>query len=70
MSDKIAKKKAELELLEAEAEFRAKKADGSLTIEDRHALRELRQSFRENVRQPVKDGAAVETINSKAKAHK
>lgn len=68
MSDKIARKKAELELLEAEAEFVAKKQSGKLTADDRHALRELRQAFRQNHRTPVENGASVESIGAKAKA--
>ncbi len=53
---------AELELLAAEEEFVAKKLAGTLTNEDRLALRELRASYRLNHRAAVKDGATVGTI--------
>ena len=69
MSDKIAKKKAEVALLEAEAAFSAKKKAGKLTDKDRHELRALRQSFRDNHRSPVVDGASVEAIGAKAKVN-
>ena len=69
MSDKIARKRAELELLEAEAEFVEKKQSGKLTDEDKHNLRALRRSFREDVREPVKEGAAPQAVGSKAKAN-
>jgi len=70
MSDKIARKQAELDLLIAEAEFIEKKQSGELTNDDRLALRELRQAFRDGFRQPTKDGAAPKAIGSKAKAEK
>lgn len=63
---KLERKRAELALLEAEAEFVAKKADGSVTVEDKEELRALRQVFREEHRQPA-PGAAVESISSKGK---
>jgi hypothetical protein len=66
MSDKIARKEAELALMKAEAEFIAKKKAGKLTNEDRLALREMRQAYRLNVRQPVADGAAPAAIGTKA----
>lgn len=67
MSDKIERKRKELEVLEAEAEFREKKAAGTLTNEDKLALRALRQEFRENHRQ-AKPGASPAAISNKAKA--
>lgn len=66
MSDKIARKEAELALLKAEAEFVAKKKAGELTNEDRLALRALRAEYRSSVRRPVKDGVSVEAIGTKA----
>ena len=69
MSDKIAAAKAALAVLEAEAEFAAKKADGTLTSEDKLALRALRQEYRENLRKPVKDGAAPAAIGVKAEVN-
>ena len=69
MSDKIARLKAQLELAELEAEFVAKKAAGKLTYEDKVALREARQAYRENVRQPVQDGAAPAAIGASAEVN-
>jgi len=66
MSDKIARKEAELALLKAEAAFREKKAAGKLSPEDKLALRALRQEYRENQRPPVVDGAAPAAIGAKA----
>jgi hypothetical protein len=66
MSDKIAAAKAALALLEAEEAFKAKKAAGELTTEDKLALRALREEFRSNTRTPVKDGAAPAPIGAKA----
>ncbi len=63
------KKKAELAVLVAEEEFRHKKANGEATAEDRHALRALRQQFREEFRQPVKDGAAPDVIGAEAEVN-
>lgn len=67
MSDKIARLKAELALEVAQAEFVEKKKAGTATLEDRLALRELRQDFRDNHRSPVKDGAQPGPISAKAK---
>jgi uncharacterized protein YnzC (UPF0291/DUF896 family) len=69
MSDKIARKRAELELLEAEAAFVEKKKAGTLTSEDRVALRALRQAYRSGARPPVKDGASVAAIGAKAEVN-
>jgi hypothetical protein len=69
MSDKIARKKAELTLLEAEAEFVAKKQKGTLSNEDRVALRALREAYRLDVRQPVVNGAAPAAIGAKAEVN-
>jgi len=69
MSDKIAKKKAELAVLEAEAEFSKKKAAGKLTQADKEDLRALRKAFRENHREPTKDGAAPAALGAKAKVN-
>lgn len=66
MSDKIARKEAELVLLKAEAEFVAKKEAGELTSEDRLALRALREAYRLTYRGPVKDGVSVAAIGTKA----
>jgi hypothetical protein len=66
MSDKLARKRAELALLEAEEAFREKKAGGEVAREDKLALRELRQSFRDEYRQPVSEGAAPAAIKPKA----
>lgn len=68
MSDKIARKQAELDLLKAEAEFVEKKEKGKLTHDDRLALRALRQEFREKYRTP-KPGASPAAIGTKAKAN-
>lgn len=67
MSDKIERKQKELELLKAEAEFVEKKEAGTLTDEDKHALRALRQEFRESYRSP-KPGASPAAISNTAKA--
>lgn len=66
MSDQLARKRAELELLEAEAAFKEKKAAGELTNEDRAELHAVRTAYRLNYRQPVKDGAAPEVIGTEA----
>lgn len=65
MSDKIARMKAEVALLEAEEEFTAKKASGKVSRDDKDALRALREAFRTEWRQAVKNGAAPEAINTK-----
>jgi hypothetical protein len=69
MSDKIARKEAELALLKAEAEFVEKKQNGTLTNEDRLALRALREAYRSDVRLPVVDGAAPAAIGAKAEVN-
>lgn len=68
MSDKIAKLEAELALKKAEAAFVDKKKAGKLTSKDRAELFALRQAFRENHRQPAKNGAAPAAIGAKAEA--
>lgn len=57
---------AELHLLENEALFAQKKADGTLTSEDRHALRALRQEYREKYRAEPANGVQVGAINSRS----
>jgi hypothetical protein len=69
MSDKIAAAKAALAVLEAEEEFRVKKAAGELTKEDRLALRALREDYRLNVRKAAKNGAAPAAIGTKAEVN-
>lgn len=69
MSDKIARKEAELALLKLEAAFVAKKKAGKLTVDDRLALRAARQDYRLNVRRPVKNGAAPAAIGTKAEVN-
>jgi hypothetical protein len=70
MSDKIAKLEARLALVKAEQAFAEKKEDGSVTAEDKLALRELRRDFRENHRTPVKNGAQAPVIKAKAQPKK
>lgn len=67
MSDKIAAARAALAVLEAEEEFRQKKLAGEVTVEDKLALRALREEYRSNHRRPVKDGAAPGAIGAAAK---
>jgi hypothetical protein len=57
---------AELVILRAEAEFREKKAAGTLTREDRFVLRELREAYRLNDRPVVADGVQVTAIGAEA----
>lgn len=57
---------AELHLLENEALFAQKKADGSLTVEDRHALRQLRAEYRSRYRPEPANGVQVGAINSRS----
>ena len=64
----IERKDAELAVMKAEADFVEKKQAGELTDEDRHQLRALRQEYRADHRQPVKDGASPDPINANAKA--
>lgn len=68
MSSKIEQKRAELALLEAEQEFVARKKAGTVTEEDKLALRALRQEFRETHRRPS-PGAVVDPIGAKAKVN-
>lgn len=63
---KLARKRAELELLEAEAAFAVRKLAGEVTREDKETLRELRRTFREKYRQPA-EGASPEPIATQAK---
>jgi hypothetical protein len=67
MSDKIAKLEAQLALVKAEQAFTEKKKDGSVTLEDKLALRELRQDYRENHRSPTRDGAQPAAVKAKVK---
>lgn len=61
----LERKQAEVALLEAEAAFAAKKADGGVTNEDRLELRRLRHTFRTQWRQP-KPGASPAAIGAEA----
>ena len=60
--------RAAADLAEAEEAFAAKKAAGGVTVEDKHALRALRQAYRDDHRKPVADGAQPGAIKNKAKA--
>lgn len=65
---KLARMEAELALMKLEAEFAEKKAAGDLSNEDKLVLREARQKFREEHRQP-KPGASVDAIGAKAEVN-
>lgn len=67
INDKVAFKEAELALLKAEAEFVEKKQAGPVSMEEKLALRALRQEFRLNYRKPVKNGAQPAAIQAGAK---
>ena len=56
---------AELHILENEAVFARRKAEGTLTIEDKHALRALRQEYREKYRAEPPNGVQVGAIGAK-----
>lgn len=58
---------AELALLRAEADFVAKKQAGPVSMEEKLALRALRQDFRLNYRKPAKEGAQPAAIGVVAK---
>lgn len=65
MNDKkLQRLEAELYLARGEAEFVQRKLDNKLTREDRIALREARQQFRERHRVPAEDGVTVGTIDT------
>ena len=57
----------ELNLMEAEDEFLAKKIAGTLTKQDRLDLREIRKEYRLKYRKPVKpgEGAAPNPVIAK-----
>lgn len=65
---KLDAKRAELALLEAEEAFAAKKAAGPVSMDEKLALRALRQEYRETHRKPA-EGAAPDPITSKAKVN-
>lgn len=70
MSDLIAAKEKELELLKAEQAFVDAKEAGTVTVSMKADLRALRQEYREKYRPTVnagKAGATPATVKAKAK---
>ena len=62
----IAELEAKKDLAVLEDEIVVKKADGTVTVEDKVALREARQNFRENHRTVADGQVEVETLNAPA----
>ncbi len=66
ISHQIAELEAKKDLAVLEDEIVVKKADGTVTVEDKVALREARQNFRENHRTVADGQVEVETLNAPA----
>ena len=62
----VAELKARRGLAVLEDEIVVKKADGTVTVEDKVALRKARQNFRENHRRVADGQVEVETLNAPA----
>ena len=62
----VAELKARRGLAVLEDEIVVKKADGTVTAEDKMALRKARQNFRENHRTVTDGQVEVETLNAHA----